>query len=70
MAAMATDRDWEWVKGLSAPARRALANAGYSQLTELTKVGEKSLAALHGMGGKAIEALRRELAEKGLTFGD
>jgi hypothetical protein len=50
------------------PATRALAAAGYSGLEQLTRVTEKDLLALHGMGPRAIAILREALAAKGLSF--
>jgi hypothetical protein len=55
-------------EGLARPAQRALAAAGYNRLEQLTKVTEADLAALHGMGPKAIGQLREALAARGLTF--
>lgn len=54
-----------WPAGLSAPARRALAGAGYGQLEQLTRVSAPELLRLHGMGPRALEQLRRALAERG-----
>ncbi|MCC6602729.1 MAG: DNA-binding protein [Anaerolineae bacterium] len=54
--------------GLSQPAQRALAGAGYSRLEQLTHVSEKEILALHGMGPKGIRQLREALAEKGWSF--
>jgi hypothetical protein len=51
--------------GLSHPARRALARAGYTQLDQLTQVSESDLYRLHGMGAKAIGQLRVALAARG-----
>ncbi len=65
---MTENSEWESIKGLSAPARRALVNAGHATLTDLTKVSEKALSELHGMGPKAIVALRDALKTKGLSF--
>jgi predicted Fe-Mo cluster-binding NifX family protein len=56
------------VKGVAAPARRALADAGYSHLEQLSDARESDLAALHGMGPNALKALREALAERGLSF--
>lgn len=56
--------------GLSKPAQRALAGAGYSQLEQLTQASEKEILALHGMGPKAMRLLREALAEKGLSFAE
>jgi hypothetical protein len=53
---------------LAAPARRALAAAGYNHLEDLTEVEESEIAGLHGMGPKAVEALRGALRERGLSF--
>lgn len=53
---------------LANPARRALANAGYVKLEQLSGVTEADLLRLHGMGPKAIEQLRLALAAKGLSF--
>ena len=56
--------------GLAAPARRALAAAGYTTLEQLAEVRERDIASLHGMGRNALEKLRRALAEHGLSFAD
>jgi len=54
--------------GLSQPALRALAGAGYMRLDQLAKVREADVLRLHGMGPKAIDLLRRALDAKGLSF--
>jgi hypothetical protein len=56
--------------GISKPAQRALAAAGYTRLDQLAGVGEADLLRLHGMGPKALEVLRQALAAKGLSFAD
>jgi DNA-directed RNA polymerase alpha subunit len=56
--------------GLAKPAQRALAGAGYTQLQQLTRVSEKELLRLHGMGPKALRLLREALAEKGWSFAE
>lgn len=53
---------------LSAPARRALASAGYTRLDQLTRASESDLRKLHGMGPTAIAALREALHARGLSF--
>ncbi|MFN8447158.1 MAG: DNA-binding protein [Anaerolineae bacterium] len=53
---------------LSAPARRALAGAGYTRLEQLSAVSEAEIARLHGVGPNALDQLRRALAERGLSF--
>jgi|tagenome__1003787_1003787.scaffolds.fasta_scaffold20742917_2 hypothetical protein len=56
--------------GLAKPAQRALAEAGYVRLEQLTKISEAEIRRLHGMGPKALDQLRRVLAAKGLAFAD
>jgi predicted flap endonuclease-1-like 5' DNA nuclease len=57
-----------WPKGVSKPAQRALASAGFTALAQLTQISEAELLKLHGMGPKAIRYLREALLEQGLTF--
>jgi DNA-directed RNA polymerase alpha subunit len=52
----------------SAPAQRALNNAGYYRLEQLTEVTEEELSKLHGMGPKALRILREALEARGLSF--
>ncbi len=54
--------------GVATPARRALVAAGYTRLEQLTKVREAEVLALHGMGPKALDQLRRALAARGQSF--
>lgn len=53
---------------LGAPARRALENAGITTLKQLSKLTEKEVLALHGMGKSSIPKLTAALQEEGLTF--
>ena len=53
---------------LGRPAQRALANAGYTQLEQLSAVTEAEIARLHGIGPKALGQLRQALAERGVAF--
>lgn len=55
-------------KGLAAPARRALAAAGYSRLEQLAAVSEDEIRQLHGIGPNALDLLRRALRARGLMF--
>ncbi len=55
---------------LASPARRALAEAGYTRLEQLTQISETELRRLHGMGPKALDQLRRALTASGRTFAD
>jgi hypothetical protein len=60
-----TDIPWE---RLGAPARRALEGAGFRTLEQLSRVSEREVAGLHGIGPSALKVLRAALAEKGLGF--
>jgi DNA-directed RNA polymerase alpha subunit len=62
------EHESDFPDGLAAPARRALVEAGYSRLNQLTEISEADLKKLHGVGPNAIEQLRRALAERGLSF--
>lgn len=61
-------RENPFPKGVAQPAVRTLHSIGATQLEHLTSVTEAELRALHGMGPKALEALRGALLEKGLGF--
>ena len=65
---MTTKTTFDTIKGLSAPARRALASVGYEHLEQLTAAREGELAKLHGMGPKALRVLKDVLAQRGLAF--
>jgi hypothetical protein len=53
---------------IAAPARRALDAAGIHSLAELARHTEAEIAALHGMGPKALATLRDALVEHGQGF--
>jgi predicted flap endonuclease-1-like 5' DNA nuclease len=57
-----------WPSGIGRPAQRALVNAGIGDLAALAKWREAEVAALHGMGPKALGVLREALAAQGLSF--
>jgi len=54
--------------GIGKPAERALANAGYVRLEQLTQVSAADLLKLHGMGPKALGRIREALQAKGLAL--
>ncbi|MEW1820715.1 hypothetical protein AB0323_08005 [Arthrobacter sp. NPDC080031] len=56
-------------KGLSAPARRALAHEGLETLEQVAEFGEGRVAALHGMGPKVMAQLHDAMEEAGIAFG-
>jgi hypothetical protein len=55
--------------GLSGPARRALAAAGLDSLEDVARFPRAELAALHGMGPKALQVLDNALAAERLAEG-
>jgi DNA repair protein RadC len=55
-------------EGLAAPARRALAAAGYTSLDQLANASEAEVRALHGMGPNAMAKLRSALRASGRSF--
>jgi hypothetical protein len=57
-----------WPNGIGRPAQRALANAGIDDLMALAKRRQAEVAALHGMGPKALGVLKEAMAAKGLSF--
>jgi hypothetical protein len=60
----------DFPEGLSKPARRALAGAGYVRLEQLAEVTEDEVSRLHGMGPRGLEQIRRALDSRGLSFVD
>ena len=63
-------QDGEFPKGVAQPAVRALASIGVTRLEQLAGMCESDLIKLHGMGPKALGALKAAFAEKGLAFKD
>ena len=61
--------DGEWKRiGLAAPARRALINAKLIKITDLKKISEKNLMALHGMGPGSLPIIKREMKKFKIKF--
>lgn len=58
----------DFPKGVGKPATSALIEAGYTKVEQLKDVTEKEILNLHGVGPKAIKALKKELASKGMEF--
>jgi hypothetical protein len=56
--------------GLSRPAQRALTNAGYRRLEQLTRASQAEVEELHGVGPKALTQLRHALVANGLSFAE
>ena len=62
-------RDGAWrAIGLAAPARRALIDAGLTELTQLSKWTRADLASLHGMGQNALKKIDEALVNNGFSF--
>jgi len=53
---------------LAKPALRALANAGYTGLSQLSGASEAELMKLHGMGPNAMTVIKQALAEQGMSL--
>ncbi|MDJ1370507.1 DUF1801 domain-containing protein [Gulosibacter molinativorax] len=64
---MATSFDT--IPGVAAPARRALASAGYSDLESLDGVPYEDIANLHGVGARSLERLQSALNAAGKSLG-
>jgi hypothetical protein len=54
--------------GVGGPALRALSSAGIRSMADLARWTEADLARLHGMGPKALGALRSTLEASGRSF--
>lgn len=55
---------------VGAPARRALEAAGYCSLEDLAGVPRHELAALHGVGPRAVGIIEEALGRRGLALGE
>jgi hypothetical protein len=53
---------------IGAPATRALNAAGYTSLGQLVGARRSDLAALHGVGPKALRIIEAELEQHGLAL--
>ena len=53
---------------MSAPAQRALENAGIKTLRQLAKKTEREILEMHGIGPSSIPLFKKKLAEEGLFF--
>lgn len=58
----------DFYNGLSAPAKRALENAGIITIENLINFTKKDLLAMHGFGMKGVEILVKNLKDKGLKI--
>lgn len=56
-----------WI-GLAAPARRALASKGITNVNILSQFTEEEILALHGMGKSSIPLLKKALVIAGKDF--
>ncbi len=60
----------EYPAAIGRTARRVLALEGYTRWEQLPALRAADLLALHGVGPKAVQILREELAARGLAFAD
>ena len=63
-------RESDLPSDLGQPARRALIQADYWRLDQLTELSEAEIKQLHGVGPKVIDELGHALGTKGLSFAD
>jgi hypothetical protein len=61
-------KDSHFIRSLSAPAKRALENAGITSLKKLATWREADVMKLHGMGPASSPRMREALKEAGLKF--
>lgn len=66
---MTTRPEAGFPQGIPAPAQRALAAAGYTELGQLAGVPVAELRQLHGMGPKALTLLQAALESQGMSLG-
>ncbi len=64
----AAERESDFPRSIGNAATNALKHAGYYRLEDLTRLSEKELLAMHGVGPKAAGILREMLSAKGLAF--
>ena len=61
--------DGEWKKiGLPAPARRALIDAKLTRIIHLSKLTEKELLSLHGIGPNSIPLIKKAMKKNDVKF--
>jgi len=65
-----TEKESDLPEALSAPARRALAQAGVEKIEQLTKFSETEVGKWHGIGPNALDKLRQALNGRGLAFAE
>jgi DNA-directed RNA polymerase alpha subunit len=53
---------------LSNPAQRALANAGVTNINQLSAWQESDFMKLHGTGKKGLQTLKALMADRNITF--
>jgi hypothetical protein len=57
-----------FIPKLSAPAKRAIENAGIASVKDLSRHREADVMKLHGMGPASLPDMRAALKEAGLSF--
>lgn len=60
--------DSEFPHATGNPAKNALHAIGITTLEQVSQMTEKELLAIHGVGPKAVAALREAMAARGLEF--
>lgn len=62
--------DHDFPKAIGGPATGAFLHLGYTRMEQLTKLTEEQLLSIHGVGPKAVRALKSALADKGLSLAE
>ena len=70
MAGDGPEQATEFPRRMGKTAPRELAVHGFTRYVQLTKTTAAELLRIHGVGKKAIDILREELAARGLSFAD
>lgn len=60
--------DFDGVAGIAAPAKRALAAAGVTQVTDLARFTEAEVTAWHGIGPRVMVALKVLMVARSVSF--
>lgn len=60
--------EFEGVRGVASPARRALAAAGVLSVADLARFTEDEVLSWHGVGPRGVVALKELMAERRVSF--
>lgn len=58
------------IPNIGKPAANALSNIGITELEQLSRIDEKNLLKIHGIGPKAVSILKQALSDSNLKFNE